>query len=179
MIKRVPGTESEWIKRPLNLVLVFSLFMLAANAVFSLTVIKGQSDEIVSLREAVSLPGEGLKRPGAREGLKKALAGVENFEARLPDRKGLTGVINDIFNAARRNGLKIPTGDYSPKTVKETDISKYTIRFPVEGTYPQIKRFIYDIEAMDHLLAVEEIAFSSSKGARTIGLKITISTYFI
>jgi Tfp pilus assembly protein PilO len=181
MTRHIPDTEGKWIKRPVGLILIFLLIILVANTVFSIAVIKSQSEEILSLLNRIGAAREELKRPGrpdAGKGIKKVLTDVETFKARIPDHKGLTGVLNDIFVAARRNGLQIPTGDYNPKTVKETDISKYTIKFPVEGTYPQIKRFIYDIEVMGHLLAIEEIAFSSSKGKRTIGLKITISTYF-
>jgi hypothetical protein len=178
MIRGVLKTESEWIKRPVWLLLLFLLFILGANALISLVVIKRQSDEIISLTDGISVAREELKRPDMGERVINAQIGVDSFKARIPDHKGLTGVLDDIFGAARENGLRIPTGDYSPKTVKETDISKYTIRFPVEGTYPQIKRFIYDIEALGHLLAVEEIAFSSGKGDGTIGLKITVSTYF-
>jgi Tfp pilus assembly protein PilO len=173
--------ESMWIKRPVGLILLFLLLILAANTVFSLVVIKSQSDEILTLLERISSAREEIKRPESSnvgERIKKVQTDVESFKAGIPDHKGLTGVLNDIFAAARKNGLQIPSGDYSPKTVKETDISKYTIRFPVEGTYPQIKRFIYDVGALRHLLAIEDIAFSSSKGKRTIGLKITVSTYF-
>lgn len=175
----VKGTQSEWTKRPVWLLLVLMLFILAGNAVFSLTGIRSQSEEIVSMQERITHLRTGLRRPDAGERFSEAVSGVETFKARIPDHKGLTIVLDDIFGAATRNGLKIPTGDYNPMTVKETDISKYTIKFPVEGTYSQVKRFIYDFEALAHILAVEEITFSSGKGAGTIALKIKVATYFL
>ena len=105
---------------------------------------------------------------------------VEIFKKRLPDRDGLTDVLDEVFKTARSNGLKIPSGDYGPETVKETAISRYTITLPVEGRYPQIKRFIYDIETMKYPLAIEEITLSRGKGAAgVIGLKIKMSAYFL
>lgn len=151
---------------------------IAANLVFSGTVIKGQLDEHASLMDRAGKARERLMRPMTGEVIKKAVAGVDKFNRMLPGQGGLTKVINDIFRVADSNGLTIPTGDYSPKTVREAGISKYTISFPVEGTYKKIKRFIYDMEVLGHILAVEEIAFSSSKGGGKIGLNIRISTYF-
>jgi Tfp pilus assembly protein PilO len=179
MIGRVPTVESEWIKRPLWLFLAIVLVIIAGNAVFSITGIARQSDEILSMQERIAVLKQGVKRPAAGQHLEGAISGVETFKARIPDHKGLTGVLNDIFRAARKNALQIPTGDYDPITVKETDISKYTIKFPVEGTYSQIKRFIYDIEVLPHILAVEEITFTSGKGEGTIALNIKVSTYFL
>ncbi len=179
MIGRVPAVESEWIKKPLGPFLAILLVIIAGNAVFSITEISRQSDEILSIQERIAVLKQGLKRPGAGQRLERVTSGVETFKARIPDHKGLTEVLNDIFRAARKNALQIPTGDYDPITVKETDISKYTIKFPVEGTYRQIKRFIYDIEVLPHILAVEEITFSSGKGEGTIALNIKVSTYFL
>lgn len=178
MIGRIPGMGGEWLKRPLGRFLLLSLVLVAANALFGMTVIRGQSDEILSFQDRIGVAREELGGPASGLSIKGVLAGVEDFKGRVPDLEGLTGVLDDIFKVARKNGLQIPKGDYAPTTVKETDISKYTIRFPVEGFYPQIKRFIYDIEALEHLLVVEEIAFSSSKGDGTIVLRITVSTYF-
>ena len=175
----VQGTEREWTKRPVWLLLVLMLFILAGNTVFTMTGIRSQAEEIVSLQERITDVRTGLKRPDAGERFSEAVSGVEAFKARIPDHKGLTGVLDDIFGAATRSGLKITTGDYNPMTIKETDISKYTIRFPVEGTYSQVKRFIHDFEALPHILAVEEITFSSGKGAGTIALNIIVATYFL
>ena len=103
---------------------------------------------------------------------------METFIAMLPGQGQLTRVITDIHRVARRNGLNVPSSDYGQKTVREAGISRYTISFPVEGTYKKIKKFIYDMEVLEHVLAVEAIAFSSSKGGGAIGLNLTISTYF-
>lgn len=154
-------------------------FAIAANAIFSLTVLKKQGMEIAQLERSAS---ESRHGQGGGRGIDHAQIkeDVETFKKRLPGEKKLTRIIGDILSAAKKNGLVILTGDYGAETSRETEISKYTITFPVEGRYPQIKKFIYDVETLRYSLAIEDIALTSSKALDgNIGLKIRVSVYFL
>lgn len=155
------------------------LFAVAANALFSLTVLKKQGSEIAQLERSAreSRYGQGGGRGIDYAQIKED---VEVFKKRLPGEKKLTRVIGDILSAAKKNGLVIHAGDYGAETSRETGISKYTITFPVEGRYPQIKKFIYDVETLRYSLAIEDMALTSSKALDgSIGLKIRVAVYFL
>ena len=154
-------------------------FVIAANVIFSLTVLQRQVSEIAQLERSVSELRHG---PGAGRsaGYPQVKVDVETFKKRLPNEKRMTRVVGDILSAAKRNGLVVPTGDYGAETSRETGISQYTITFPVEGRYPQIKKFIYEVETLKYSLAIEDITLTSSKALDgNIGLKIRVSVYFL
>lgn len=152
-----------------------SAVVIAANIVLTFTVTAAQEDETRLLGETVSGLKGGLGSP-----FEQAVSDIEVFTGRMPTEKGLPKALAFIFDIARKNGLNIPSGDYAPETVSEAGISRYTISFPVEGSYPEIKKFIYGIENMNVPVVVEDIAFSRSKGTSgAIELKIRLSVYFI
>lgn len=165
----------------------FAVVIIVINLVFSVTTMRDRSDEVTRLelhsRELRELEHRGLYASGAmslQAASARANREVEGFKKKLVDSKGLTLVLNDVFKAARRNGLTITSADYNPVTIKATDISRYFFSFPVEGRYRQVKKFIYDIENSKHMLVVESITMSSSKKARgRIGVDIELSAYFI
>lgn len=164
------------LRGPYLFAVLFLFLALIANMVVNATVIERQREGIRFYEERVRALG---RHRGSAAVRGASLAGdIETFEKHLPQGKGLTKVIADVFGAARKNGLDIPSGDYSPETVKEADFSRYTIFFPVEGRYPQIKKFIYDLETLKHPISIEEIVFSKKKGGRAIELKIRLSAYF-
>lgn len=155
------------------------LIAIALNAFFSLTVLKKQGAEIAQSELSAHESRQGQDR-GRGFDYARTKEDVEKFKKRLPGEKKLTRVIGDILSAAKKNGLVILTGDYGAETSREIDISKYTITFPVEGRYPQIKKFIYDVEALRYSLAIEDLTLTSSKALDgSIGLKIRVSVYFL
>lgn len=167
----------EYLKRPVNILIIILSLVIAGDLIFFSKVIGRQDSEITSLEEKINSL-RGTSRRGG--GLERARSGVDAFKKGLPDEKRLTPVLEEVFLTAKKNGLKIPAGDYSPETLKDADISRYMISFPVEGRYSQIKKFIYDLENMKHQLAIEEISMASSKETDgTIGLKIKISAYYL
>ena len=160
-----------------------SAAVIAANLILTFTVTAAQEDETRLLEERVS----GLKGVSGSP-FEQAVSDIEVFTGRMPNKSGLPKALASIFDIARKNGLNIPSGDYAPETVSEAGISKYTISFPVEGSYPEIKKFIYGIENMNVPVVVEDIVFSRSKGTSRptpsgvgapIELKIRLSVYFI
>ncbi|MBI5561017.1 MAG: type 4a pilus biogenesis protein PilO [Deltaproteobacteria bacterium] len=162
------------LKGPYLYIVFVFVFILAINGVITVAVTARQKEEIRLLEEKVA----SLSR---RAALKTNIPeDIGTFEKRLPDSKGLTKVIGDVFSAAKKNGLAVPAGDYSPETSSEAGFSRYTVSFPVEGRYPEIKKFIYDLETLKHPVVIEEIAFSRSKKSEgTIELRLRLSVYFI
>lgn len=174
---RMPlGIKDSVIKKPVSLLIIIALFLILGNILFSIKAVGRQEREIVSLEKRIV----DLRRADRGNPFQKAMSGVESFKKELPDRHKLTKIAEKIYNTAQKNGLKIAAGDYRPDIVKETDISRYTISFPVEGHYTQIKRFIYDIETLSYPIVIEELILTKNKTDEgIIGLNIKISTYFL
>ncbi len=158
------------------------------NIGFGMTTQKERSRQLSTLelrsRELRALGHKGLSSSGAVSLLAASARGVQEVEAfkkeRLISGSDLTEVLDEVFKAARKNGLKIRSADYNPITIKDTDISRYVFSFPVQGRYGQIKKFIYEIENSKHMLTVESITMHSSKKAvGRLGVDIVLSVYFI
>ncbi len=169
-------------------VVVVAVVIILFNMVFVMTTQKGRSLEASALelrsRELRSLEHKGLSSTGAvslQAASARASREVEAFKKeRLVKGSELTSVLDEVFKDARRSGLKIRSADYKPVTIKDTEISRYLFSFPVEGSYRQIRRFIYDIENSKQMLVVEGITMQSSKkAAGSIGVEIELSIYFI
>ncbi|VAV82293.1 hypothetical protein MNBD_DELTA01-24 [hydrothermal vent metagenome] len=169
-------------------VVAVATVVILINMVFAVTTQKGRSVEASALelrsRELRSLEHKGLSSTGAvslQAASARASQEVEAFKKeKLVKGSELTRVLDEVFKAARRSGLKIKSADYNPVTIKDTDISRYLFSFPVEGNYRQIRRFIYDIENSKRMLVVEGITMhSSKKAAGSIGVEIELSIYFI
>lgn len=156
-------------------VLPISALTIALNIIFGQTVLY-KKDAVLS-----SVEGElRVLRGSSRIGRLDPTEEITKFKKRLPVHSELTSALEEVFDAARKNGLKLSVGDYNPETIKDMNISRYTVSFPAEGSYARIKRFIYDLESSQKHFTVEEISLASSKGIEgVIGLKITLSAYFI
>lgn len=150
------------------------LILFVGNIVFYFISVKNQASEAASLEKTVSTIIKELGPDTRETGLMLAA-----FKKDLPKEEDLTLVVGAILKTARSNGLKITSGDYAPEIVKETEISRYTMDFPVEGGYHQIKRFIYDLETLKHPVSIDEISLSSAKKEGLIGLRLRVSIYFI
>lgn len=148
--------------------------LFVGNIVFYIISVRSQASEAASLEKTVSTIIKELGPDTRETGLMLAA-----FKKDLPKEEGLTLVISAILKTARSNGLKITSGDYTHEIVKETEISRYTMDFPVEGGYHQIKRFIYDLETLKHPVSIDEISLSSAKEEGLIGLRLRVSIYFI
>lgn len=150
------------------------LLLFVGNIVFYIIFVRSQASEATSLEKTVSSIIKELG-PDTRETALMLTA----FKKDLPKEEELTLVIGAILKTARSNGLKITSGEYTPEIVKETEISRYTMDFPVEGGYHQIKRFIYDLETLKYPISIDEVSLSSAREEGLIGLRLRVSIYFI
>ncbi|MBI5454126.1 MAG: type 4a pilus biogenesis protein PilO [Deltaproteobacteria bacterium] len=162
---------SETLKSRAGIVGIVSLIVIAFNIAYGAIVIERQEEDIARLQASVSR--------GRGAGLAETSDGIVAFKKTLPDKLGLTKVIDKVLASARANGIKIHEGNYAPETIKDAEFSRYSISLPVEGNYPGIKRFIYELESMRDLIIVEEVSLSGAKGSGSIGLNIRISAYYI
>jgi len=55
------------------------------------------------------------------------------------------------------------------------ELAMLSFSFPVEGKYPDIKRFIYEVETSDQLIGIQDVSLESDQG--TVKLQMKLMTY--
>lgn len=162
--------------KPAYAFIAVAALLIAANFAFGL-VVSGQERALAGYEATVDeLKSMTSPRHG---GAFAARARIEKFTEALPEEGELTSILNEVFKAALRNGVNIPTGAYNPVPPKEGRASRYVFTLPVEGRYADLKRFLYELESSPRPLVVEEVTLSSSRaGESRIGLGIKISVYY-
>ena len=66
--------------------------------------------------------------------------------------------ISELDRIARENGVELNRSDYRLQLEKESRLVRYEIKFPVRGTYPQIRAFIANTLQSVPILALTDIA---------------------
>ncbi|MCK4738385.1 MAG: type 4a pilus biogenesis protein PilO [Deltaproteobacteria bacterium] len=173
--------RKEWFFSTLGFVSIASGLLILLNLTLVGITLNPQFEALESLEVRVEAikSGDVSGEDALAYLVSKTQADVAKFKASLPSKEALTTLLKDVYKSAKRNKVKIPEGSYSPKTVEEASILKYTISLPVEGRYKDIKKFVYDIETLKRPLVVDEISFSRSKGSKgVVALHIQLSAYF-
>ena len=90
----------------------------------------------------------------------------------VPAQKDMPILVKELVQTARRLNLKVETINYDiPKNVTgELVILSFSI--PVEGRYPDVKRFIYDVETSDRFIGIQELKLDSEKGSVKLNMKL-------
>ncbi|KIH76450.1 type IV pilus assembly protein PilO [Geoalkalibacter ferrihydriticus] len=101
------------------------------------------------------------------------------FFAAIPPREDLSRLVGEIFNLANEAGLAIERITYDPQRLREAPLLAYTLVFSVNGSYEQLKRFVFSLEHSPRIIALDEISFSAGDAARrTTTLNLRFTTYF-
>lgn len=157
------------------IVIGFAVALILANLVFGL-VLSGQDKEVTILEEKVAdLRALTSKRPGTGSATRVAIA---RFQNALPREQEITSILEEVFKAAARNGILVPSGNYNSVTSNDGLVSRYIFTLPVEGKYAGLKRFLYELEAAARPLVVEEVTLAGSLDEDRVGLKIMMSAYY-
>lgn len=163
--------------RPLHVLIAVSSAVIIGNIVFSQFVISRQERGISSLEDKAALLDAAVSGRGDSAWMSKArMIGFVNV---APSQNELPALLRQVFDVARKNNLKVPEGDYAAEPARDGRLSKYTFTLPVEGTYREIKRFIYDLESSDLPIAIDELTLTRGKeGAVKLSLNIRLSVLY-
>lgn len=127
-----------------------------------------------------------LQREGRAEAaLLTAWRQAEEFRAGFPSRAALVDFLGGLTRLANRVGVEVPSVNYTPEAAKDREkaegrdgLVRLAISMGVEGTYPRIRRFIYELEKMRRHLVIEELNLQDPRGANQLQLKLTMAAYF-
>ncbi len=107
------------------------------------------------------------------------------FETRS---KRLVTVQTEIQKLITANKLDMQTISYGYKTYPskrdkegwEHRYLKVSMQIPLTGTYPEIKKFIHDLQASPQFFIIDQLSLSSSaQGGVELKVNLAVSTYFI
>jgi len=100
---------------------------------------------------------------------KHMLAGISTG---IPAQKDMPLLIKDLVQIARKLNLKVAAVNYDmPKRGNEGFIM-LVFPFSAEGNYPEIKRFVYEVETSDRFVGIQNVKLDSEKGRVKFQMKL-------
>lgn len=84
---------------------------------------------------------------------------MQVFYQSLPSESAIPGILEKLFDAAYENNLAVDTGEFQLLHEKESSFSRYQIFLPVQGTYPDIRRFVNWVLKEFPSAALDDISF--------------------
>jgi Tfp pilus assembly protein PilO len=97
--------------------------------------------------------------------LAKLMAGV-------PSQNDMPLLVKDLVQDARRLHLSVASVKYDIPARSLSDVAMLGFSFPAEGRYPDIKRFIHDVETSGRLVGIKALKLTSDKGRVTMEMKL-------
>jgi len=95
--------------------------------------------------------------------------------AGIPAQKDVPLLIRDLAQTARRLNLTVDAINSDIPAPGAGGLTMLTFTFPASGSYPDVKRFIYEIESSPRLVGIQDLKLSSEKGR--VGLQMKLVTY--
>jgi Tfp pilus assembly protein PilO len=96
----------------------------------------------------------------------------------LPARSDIPQMLGQLLQRADDAQLSIDTAKYEIAATKAGSVVRYRLSFPVDGSYPQIRKFIDSVLVSMPAVAVDEIAISrKSVGDNTVEAQLQMTIF--
>jgi Tfp pilus assembly protein PilO len=95
--------------------------------------------------------------------------------AGIPAQKDMPLLVKEIAQLARSLDLVVAAINYDIPRRESGELAMLSFSFPVEGKYPDIKRFIYEVETSDRLIGIQDMNLESDQGK--VKLRMKLMTY--
>lgn len=155
-------------KRLRTAALVFAGFVLADLLVY--LVLLGPSRAQLAGREAKF--SELRQRHAEAVLFKKRKPLFTGIMAGVPSQRDMPLLIKEFMQTARQLKLRVASVNYDIPKRGGSELTMLAFSFPAEGRYPEIKRFIYDVETSDRLIGIQDLKLDSEKGNVKLALKL-------
>ncbi len=103
---------------------------------------------------------------------KKQKASFTGIMAGVPSQKDMPLLVKDLVQTARRLKLGVASVKYDMPKRGSGEVAMLVFSFPAEGRYPEIKRFIYDVESADRLVGIQDLKLEGDKGQVKLDMKL-------
>jgi Tfp pilus assembly protein PilO len=92
--------------------------------------------------------------------------------AGIPEQKDMPLLVKELEQMAKRLNLAVAAINYDIPKRESGELAMLSFSFPVEGRYPDIKRFIYEVETSGRLIGIQEVKLDSDKGRVKLQMKL-------
>ena len=95
--------------------------------------------------------------------------------AGIPAQKDMPLLVKEFEQMAKRLNLTVAAINYDIPRRESGELAMLSFSFPVEGRYPDIKRFIYEVETSGRLIGIQDVTMESDKDK--VKLQMKLMTY--
>lgn len=92
--------------------------------------------------------------------------------AGIPAQKDMPLLVKELEQMAKRLNLTVAMINYDIPRRESGALAMLSFSFPVEGRYPDIKRFIYEVETSGRVIGIQDVKLDSDKGRVKLELKL-------
>jgi len=92
--------------------------------------------------------------------------------AGVPSQKDMPLLVKDLVQTARSLKLGVASVKYDMTKSAGGELAMVAFSFPAEGRYPEIKRFIYDVEIADRLVGIQDLKLEADQGQVKLDMKL-------
>lgn len=112
--------------------------------------------------------------------ISKYVKDIIDFYNIIPKEKEIIKLVSELPNLAKASNLKISSIRYEPfRKESKSSFKKLSFSIPVDGSYADIREFIYRIENLRKLIRIESISLRKEREEPAIvGVELYVSTYF-
>ena len=166
----------------LGLAGVFAIAMLIVCFAFYLSTIRPMQARLeVAQRKATSVSASEVNVSAKADGIgdtpSEQLAVFYQF---FPDEKNSPQWLAQMIAVAEKSGLELNEGDYEITQDKVGKMMRYKITLPVQGTYPQIRKFLVSLNKEVPVMALEDVQFERKDVADSaVQAKIKLVLYLV
>ncbi len=112
------------------------------------------------------------------QGVAAILRQIDEYGEGFPTRNQAVDLRADLTRLARKLSLDVPSVSYNPTEMKPAGLTKITVSFGVEGPYPNIRRFLYELEGMRRHLVIERVALRDPRNnTADLQLQLQLAMY--
>ncbi len=90
----------------------------------------------------------------------------------IPAQKDMPLLVKELEQMAKRLNLAVAAINYDIPRRESGELAMLSFSFPVEGRYPDIKRFIYEVETSGRLIGIQDVNLESDQGKVRVRMKL-------
>ncbi len=153
------------------------LFVLIGG--FYLSTFRAEQSRLDDLRQQIAKAREQRAAPGAEAGAPASAADkLAAFYGFFPRPTDLPDLLHKVFAAAKAQGLKLEHGEYRVVKDNAGALNQFQLTLPVQGTYPQIRKFVDGAMAQVSTLSLDSVQFERQKvGDALVEAKVKLVVY--
>ena len=147
---------------------VFAL-LICANLVLYLSLV---APVRARLQTGENKYGELRKRYAEAALFNKQKLSFAGIMAGVPSQKDMPLLVKDLVQTARRLKIGVSSVKYDIPKRSGGELAMLAFSFPAEGRYPELKRFVFDVETADRLVGIQNLKLDADQGRVKLDMKL-------